>query len=171
MKSDKDSKPDASPEDEKPKHQGRELLGHSTAGSSDARVFDTGKDDDQHRTYDIYGVDGKGKESKVGEVKFSKGLRKPTEEQEKEQKFEPGVSIESLLAICKDRLCSFQDTGYRDPGNAQAIHSIDKALEGLNIRTANRLRLGIDGTNKVARGDSRDGVAEVGKIDRGATVV
>jgi len=57
-----------------------------------------------------------------------------------------GLTIEVLLAICEHRLSAFQETRFKSDYNAQAIGHIQKAVDALNQRTADREERGVDGT-------------------------
>lgn len=61
-----------------------------------------------------------------------------------------GLTIESLLAICMDRLDGFQATKHACAENKDAIKSIAAALSALHIRTERRIEAGIEGTNEGA---------------------
>lgn len=58
-----------------------------------------------------------------------------------------GISIESLLAICEDRLQGFQSGAYANKYNAAALTHINAALEWLKQRTIDRQARGVEGTS------------------------
>lgn len=49
-----------------------------------------------------------------------------------------GVTMESLLSICKDRLESFEDSDFACVENARAIECIQQAIDALNARAERR---------------------------------
>lgn len=56
-----------------------------------------------------------------------------------------GVSIESLLAICADRLEGFQTGKFPCAENADALEHIQMAMAALKSRTEGRLSRGVEG--------------------------
>lgn len=58
-----------------------------------------------------------------------------------------GVSIESLLAICIDRLEGFQSGPYKNDRNAFALADLKSAMRFLKERTADRQARGVEGTS------------------------
>ena len=58
-----------------------------------------------------------------------------------------GIFIEDLLAICIDRLQSFQGGNFRCRENAIALTKIEEAMQWLNSRTIKRQKKGIEGTS------------------------
>ncbi len=60
-----------------------------------------------------------------------------------------GVTHEALLAICADRLRSFQKGPYACKANACALTHIEEAQHWLQQRTIERMRRGVEGTHKV----------------------
>ena len=60
-----------------------------------------------------------------------------------------GITQEALLAICADRLRSFQDGPFASPDNQEALNHIEKSIECLHRRTRNRLARGIEGQHIV----------------------
>ena len=50
-----------------------------------------------------------------------------------------GITIEMLLAVCKDRLESFQTGPFASDYNATALVNINAALESLDKRTYDRI--------------------------------
>jgi hypothetical protein len=56
-----------------------------------------------------------------------------------------GLTIESLLVICLDRLMSFQSGPFPDDNNMGAIMSLTDALKYLNNRTADRISREVEG--------------------------
>lgn len=58
-----------------------------------------------------------------------------------------GISIESLLAICIDRLEGFQSGPYATSGNGIALSNLRSALDELKARTKNRQARGVEGTS------------------------
>lgn len=59
-----------------------------------------------------------------------------------------GVSIEALLAICKDRLEGFQTGKFVHMTNQIALEHVDKALEALHVRSRDRVKRGVEGVLK-----------------------
>jgi len=59
-----------------------------------------------------------------------------------------GLTVESLLAICIDRLECFQAGPYPCGENANALLDLRRALLMLNARTGDRLMRGVEGTSK-----------------------
>ena len=59
-----------------------------------------------------------------------------------------GLTIESLLTICIDRLESFQAGPFPCKENQQALSSLRKARKALYARTADRLTRGVEGRTK-----------------------
>jgi hypothetical protein len=60
-----------------------------------------------------------------------------------------GVTQEALIAICIDRLRSFQGGPYACRENALALTKLEEALHWLHSRTRSRMARGIEGTNAV----------------------
>jgi hypothetical protein len=58
-----------------------------------------------------------------------------------------GITLECLLAICKDRLEFFQSGNFACEENARALDHITLALESLKGRTRNRIERGVEGKN------------------------
>lgn len=58
-----------------------------------------------------------------------------------------GISIESLLAICIDRLEGFQSGPYRNGCNEEAMAHLKYAMTRLKARTAERQARGVEGTS------------------------
>lgn len=59
-----------------------------------------------------------------------------------------GITIEMLLAVCKDRLEGFQSGPFSCESNQIALDSINKALEALHSRTRERKARGVEGQEK-----------------------
>jgi len=60
-----------------------------------------------------------------------------------------GVTQEVLLAICIDRLRSFQAGEYRCRENAIAITKLEEAQMWLHSRTRSRMVRGVEGTHEI----------------------
>lgn len=60
-----------------------------------------------------------------------------------------GITQEALIAICIDRLRSFQTGPYACRENALALTKLEEALHWLHHRTQARMRRGVEGTMKV----------------------
>jgi len=60
-----------------------------------------------------------------------------------------GVTQEALLAICADRLRSFQAGPFASRYNAIALTKIEEAMLWLHKRTLDRMQRGVEGTNVV----------------------
>jgi len=75
-----------------------------------------------------------------GHVKFQKG---PVKENDVN-----GCFQEDLIAICIDRLRSFQAGDFKCRENALAITKLEEAMHWLNHRTQDRQNRGVEGTNK-----------------------
>lgn len=60
-----------------------------------------------------------------------------------------GLTQEVLLAICADRLRSFQAGPYACRENALALTKIEEAQHWLHSRTLARMQRGVEGTHKV----------------------
>ena len=58
-----------------------------------------------------------------------------------------GCFQEDLIAICIDRLRSFQSGSFACRENALALTKLEEALHWLNHRTADRQARGVEGTN------------------------
>jgi len=58
-----------------------------------------------------------------------------------------GLTHEILLAICADRLRSFQEGDFRCRENALALTKIEEAMNWFHFRTRNRIRRGVEGKN------------------------
>lgn len=56
-----------------------------------------------------------------------------------------GVSIESLLAVCADRLEGFQTGKFPCTENAEALEHINMAMDALKGRTISRLARNVEG--------------------------
>lgn len=59
-----------------------------------------------------------------------------------------GITQEALIAICIDRLRSFQKGDFSCRENAIALTHLEDALMWLQKRTRDRLLRGVEGTNK-----------------------
>lgn len=59
-----------------------------------------------------------------------------------------GLTQEVLLAICVDRLRSFQAGPYACRENQMALDKIEEAQHWLHSRTLARMRRGVEGTHK-----------------------
>jgi hypothetical protein len=60
-----------------------------------------------------------------------------------------GVTQEALLAICIDRLRSFQNGPFKCRENAIALTHLEEALMWLQRRTVERIKRGVEGTHTV----------------------
>lgn len=60
-----------------------------------------------------------------------------------------GITQEVLLAICIDRLQSFQKGPYACRENALALAKMEEAQHWLHHRTSKRMQRGVEGTHKV----------------------
>jgi hypothetical protein len=60
-----------------------------------------------------------------------------------------GITQEVLIAICIDRLRSFQSGPFACKANACALTHLEEALHWLQQRTIERMRRGVEGTNNV----------------------
>lgn len=60
-----------------------------------------------------------------------------------------GVTMESLLAICEDRLMGFQSGENASAENALALENLQLALKSLHSRTARRQREGAEAAEVV----------------------
>jgi hypothetical protein len=60
-----------------------------------------------------------------------------------------GLTQEALIAICIDRLRSFQAGPFACPENAAALKSLEEAQEHLHNRTRGRMARGVEGTHAV----------------------
>lgn len=58
-----------------------------------------------------------------------------------------GCFQEDLIAICIDRLRSFQAGGFACRENARALTKLEEALHWLHHRTSDRQNRGVEGTN------------------------
>ena len=59
-----------------------------------------------------------------------------------------GITQEVLIAICIDRLRSFQSGNYRCRENALALTKLEEAQHWLHSRTLSRMNRGVEGTHK-----------------------
>ncbi len=59
-----------------------------------------------------------------------------------------GLTIEALLAICKDRLEGFQSGSFACDSNQVALDNINRALESLHSRTLDRRKRGVEGKSE-----------------------
>lgn len=59
-----------------------------------------------------------------------------------------GCFEEDLIAICIDRLRSFQAGDFACRENALALTKLEEAMHWLNHRTSDRQNRGVEGTNK-----------------------
>ena len=57
-----------------------------------------------------------------------------------------GLSIESLLAVCEDRLIGFQGGQFACRENAIALTKLQEAMMWLQKRTRDRMARGVEGT-------------------------
>lgn len=83
----------------------------------------------------------KGTDQTFASVKFQKG---PVQEHGVN-----GCFQEDLIAICIDRLRSFQAGDFKCRENALALTKLEEALHWLNHRTNDRQNRGVEGTNQV----------------------
>lgn len=60
-----------------------------------------------------------------------------------------GAFVETVLSIARDRIAFYQGSRFACDDNMEAMHHIDKALEALNRRTAERTKRGVEGTHQV----------------------
>lgn len=60
-----------------------------------------------------------------------------------------GISNESLLAVVRDRLESFQAGPYKCDTNEAALIHVMAAMEALHMRTRERVERGVEGTHQV----------------------
>jgi len=60
-----------------------------------------------------------------------------------------GCFQEDLIAICIDRLRSFQAGEFACRENALALTKLEEALHWLNHRTADRVARGVEGSNEI----------------------
>lgn len=60
-----------------------------------------------------------------------------------------GVTIESLLAICADRIAGWQSGPWACRENALALTHMQEAMGWLQRRTVDRLRRNVEGTHTV----------------------
>jgi len=56
-----------------------------------------------------------------------------------------GITIEALLAVCKDRLDGFQSGPFACDSNQVALDAINNALDALHSRTRERRERGVEG--------------------------
>ena len=59
-----------------------------------------------------------------------------------------GITQEALIAVCIDRLRSFQNGDFRCRENAIALTYLEEVLLWLQKRTRDRLARGVEGTNQ-----------------------
>ena len=59
-----------------------------------------------------------------------------------------GIHNEHLLAIVKDRLECFQEGSFACPENQGALEAVNRAMDFLHSRTADRSRRGVEGKNE-----------------------
>jgi hypothetical protein len=59
-----------------------------------------------------------------------------------------GISIEALLAICEDRLASFQAGPFACNTNAEALSCVRTAIDQLHARTRDRVARGVEGRSE-----------------------
>lgn len=57
-----------------------------------------------------------------------------------------GITVEVLLAICADRLKSFQAGPFATKANACALTHVEESMHWLQQRTIERMRRGVEGT-------------------------
>lgn len=60
-----------------------------------------------------------------------------------------GLTQEALIAICMDRLQSFQKGPFSSRENALALTKLEEAKHWLFARTLERMQRGVEGTHKV----------------------
>jgi hypothetical protein len=60
-----------------------------------------------------------------------------------------GVTQEALIAICIDRLRSFQNGPYSCRENSLALTKLEEAQHWLHSRTLKRVARGVEGTHKL----------------------
>src|SRR5580692_5380015 len=130
----------------------REITTHKLNGVNDKltiMVIDApGMGGANHR-YEVSGFDGgnnpsvkKGEGTALGAlILFQNG---PLQES-----LPNGLTIESLIALCIDRLQGFQGGDYKCRENAIALTHLEDAMHWLQHRTRQRLARGVEGTSKV----------------------
>lgn len=59
-----------------------------------------------------------------------------------------GITVEALLAVCADRLRSFQAGPFPSRANEKALQHIEESMHWLQQRTIDRMRRGVEGQEK-----------------------
>lgn len=109
--------------------ESREVTIHHVGAEKQVRIFATGpvSAGGANNSYVVGEVDGENITNCLGVVRFQSG--------HPDAEGRNGVTIESLLAVCYDRLKSFQAGPYPSEYNEVAIQNIERALESLKDRT------------------------------------
>ena len=121
----------------------RELTSHKVNGLNDAlkiEVLDEPGQGNACHAYRLSLVEGEFS-GKICDINFQNGPIK-------EAGFN-GISQESLLAIVKDRLESFQSGPYACATNQQALNHVVAAMDSLHSRTRERVARNVEGTHSV----------------------
>jgi len=59
-----------------------------------------------------------------------------------------GAFVETVISIARDRIAFYQGSKFACAENAEALEHLDKALEALNRRTADRTKRGVEGKHE-----------------------
>jgi hypothetical protein len=131
----------------------RELVDHKVNGCNEAikiEVMDEpGAGGACHR-YDITGFDTKNNPSSVKEDGYQSSFSRTIilfQNGPIKESGVNGITQEALIAICIDRLRSFQAGPYACESNAKALKGLEDAQEALLSRTKERLARGVEGTH------------------------
>jgi hypothetical protein len=100
--------------------------------------------------YNLYLRTPSGEWSKAGEMKFQKGPLKQIDPLTKaETPITPnGFSTEAYLTVILDHLRGFQNTDLSCRENSIVITHIESAIAFLQKRTMDRIKRGVEGTDK-----------------------
>jgi len=122
-----------------------EITTHHVAGAMNTvRIFPTDDKVEEGKAHNSYMLRiGKPGHESQGEVrlKFQSGTLQDT--------IPNGITNEALLAVIIDRLQAYQAGLLKCHENSVAIDRLQDALDVLKIRTEDRVKRGVEGTNKV----------------------
>jgi hypothetical protein len=110
----------------------REITTHRVNDDEPIRIFSAGplNPAGAQNNYVAVIVDGEDITQELGTIKFQNG--------HPDEHGRNGVTLETLLAVCHDRLTCFQAGPFPCEQNAEAIQHIERALESLKDRTRER---------------------------------
>lgn len=113
----------------------------TTPNTLDSRLHIEATDEAKpHHHYQIYGKTQQASQ-KLCDIRFQNGGFSPAGDPN-------GISIESLLRVCENRLNEFQEGEFACPENENALRHIQEALLWLDARTQDRAMRNVEGQLK-----------------------